>query len=154
MVWLSRCSCASRAEGTPAAAPASGAEPSSPLCPVRRNSTRLWICTKPCCSVSLQPHGIRDVPFWPQRDWEAVPASLRLQPCQHSPARSPHQLPSASLGPCCAHTAEVLKKAALAVLLWACCAPSRDTTLGHPEHRACVQPSFSFSPRGAEKSEF
>lgn len=86
--------------------------------------------------------------------WIPAPPLLRAQPC--IAASHHHLLPQRahSGSPTVLTQLKCSKKPVLAVLLSACCAPSRDTTLGHPYHRACVQPSFSFSPWEAEKSEF
>lgn len=153
MVWLSVFGCCpSQAEGTAAAFPPPGGRALLTSLPSEKefhSLTALLPQAAPwdlgySCSVPI-PRG-----------------SLCLHPCTSTTLSTSLHAASHYLLPQRAHSGSptVLtqlkcpKKQVLAVLLWACCAPSRDTTLGRPYHRVCVQPSFSFSPWEAEKSEF
>lgn len=133
--------------------------------PSEKEFHSLWIWTKPCCSAFLPralPIGVGDIPVAatfpvPEGVWgcACIPA-----PCEHSPAASAalhgslQRLLARSGSPTALAQLKCSRKHLVAVLLSARGAPSRDTTSGHPDHRACVQPSFSFSPWEAEKSEF
>lgn len=126
VVWLLMCFCPSKAEGKHCCCPCFlVAEPPSPFCRVRKNSTRLWICTKLCCSA-FPPHtGPWNGGYSRCGHIPGPRASLRpcLYPCTSTTLSTALHLslppPSVSTAapegpqwvPHCAHTAEVLKKA-------------------------------------------